>query len=273
MKRTLLFLVFFANLLVGQQRPLFVRTPETLQPGESSILFSISYLHNQTFPLSGLSGDLYKLGSLHFVTALSSRVEFECEGTLLDVLSVKQRSPAYNSAITTSNTVTGDVGDFSFWSKIQLSNEYRSAFSSALRFGIQLPNTSNESGLGIDEMNFFAQLLFQKHLAGIMTLNIGFGIYSDPTELGSQHDVAIYAFGYQLPVSEQTFVELQSAGRYGHTGIGLYRLAASKFGITYQFDDFSFCGNFILNHAPTDNAKGVELGVEYHFPMIDPSTL
>jgi hypothetical protein len=268
----LIFLILFPISLFGQQRPIPVESAMLLEPGHASSEFGFSHFRDQPYPLSGLTGNLTKIGTVRFCIALSAFVELQADGTLLDILKINRRVLAFNSALTTSKNVTADIGDFFVWTKFGILNEYRSGVNFAVRFGIQLPNASNESGLGIDEMNFFASLLLQKHFAGRWTMNAGLGILSDPTRLGSQHDVFIYGGEYFLPFGETTSFVLQTAGRVGHNGIGFQRLANGKIGIEKTLGPLSIRAFGVSNFSPADNAKGGEITISYLFHFIQIGT-
>jgi len=270
LKKRLLFVVFILPFAAtAQQRPVAVESPSILKTGYAQFEFGAAHFQHQAFPLSGLKGNLSKLGILRFRVALSEYVELETDGTLLDVLDVKERIPAFNSAITTTRNPTADIGDFSLWTKSMFLEEASSGLGLSLRFGVQLPNASNESGLGIDEMNFFSSLLFQKHFAGMWTFNAGVGILGDPTHLSNQHDVFTYAFEYFIPFGETTSCILQTAGRTGHFGVGIQRLANSKLGIEKTFGSLSLKAFGTINFSPIDNAKGAEVTVAYLFNVLD----
>lgn len=239
-----------------------------LESGKAQFDVGIAHFRTQPFPLSGLTGNLTKVGSLRCAIALSRYVEIQTDGTLVNVLSVTKRDSAFNSIRTTHRNPTTDVGDFSVWSKIGILNEYSSGVSLAIRFGVQLPNASNESGLGIDEMNFFSSLLVEKHSAGKWTLNIGLGILGDPTQFSSQHDVCIYAFEYAVPINNSAFLLVQTAGRIGHNGIGVQRLANGKLGFEKSFGNVGLKLLGVANFSPADNAKGAELSFSYLFHAI-----
>ncbi len=239
-----------------------------LEYGHAQLEIGGAHLREQPFPLSGLTGNLSKVGTIRFCIALSEYVEIQTDGTLLDILNITHRIPAFNTVRTTTRNPTTDVGDFSFWTKFGVLSEYSSGIGMAVRFGVQLPNASNESGLGIDEMNFFSSVLLQKHIAGRWTCNIGLGVLSDPTQLGQQHDVFIYALEYFLPMNATMSMILQTAGRTGHDGVGMRRLANGKAGIEKSFGDLTVKAMGVLNFSPADNAKGVELSLSYLFHVI-----
>lgn len=270
MKKTLLLLCILPVILASQQQPLAVESASLLESGHAQIEFGTSHVRQQTFPLSGLQGNLWKIGNLRFCISLSGYVELQTEGTLLNVLDITARKPAFNSGITTSNNRTADIGDFSLWTKFSVLNEYTSGIGFSVRFGVQLPNASNESGLGIDEMNFFSSLLFQKHFAGLWTINAGLGILGDPTLVSSQHDVFVYGIEYFLPIGETTYLSIQSAGRRGHNGNGIGHLSNAKLGIEKNvFNNFSVKLFGITNFSSPDFAKGFELSAVYTFHVLE----
>jgi hypothetical protein len=270
LSKILFFLCILSVFLVAQQHPLAIESATLLEPGHAQIEFGTAHFRQQPFPLSGLEGNLWKIGNLRFCISLSGYVELQTEGTLLNVLDITKRNPAFNSKITTSSNPTGDIGDFFLWTKFSVLREYTSGIGFSVRFGVQLPNASNESGLGIDEMNFFSSLLFQKHFAGEWTINTGLGILSDPTRVGSQHDVFMYGIEYILPIGESTFLNLQSAGRRGHDGDGIRHLANAKLGIeNCVFNDLSIKLFAVTNFSSSDNAKGFEFSVAYTFHVME----
>ncbi|MFZ4621404.1 MAG: hypothetical protein ACOYNS_12660 [Bacteroidota bacterium] len=270
MKKTVLLLFLsFPLILFSQQHPLPVESASLLEAGHAQFDFTAAYFHDQTYPLSGLTGDLTKFGTIRIAVSLSEFVELQTDGTLLNILRINDRKPAFNSTRTISANPTSDIGDFSFWTKFAVLNEYSTGIGFSVRFGIQLPNASNESGLGIDEMNFHSSLLFQKHFAGKWTINTGLGILGDPTVAGQQHDVFIYGIEYTLPIGETTYLLLQYAGRRGHEGTGIYHLDNAKVGLEYEIGDLSLSAAAVTNFSAEDKSKGIELTASYLFQFID----
>ena len=225
-------LLFLPTLLLSQQYPVPVETPEILSAGAAHAEIGFGRFVDQTFPLSGLEGTLSKLGNLRFGFSYDNNVELQFDGTLLDLLDVKSRHEAFNSAIATANSFTGDVGDFTLWTKFRLISEYHFFSTVSIRFGVQLPNASNESGLGVDEFDSYSSFLLEKHVAGIRCVaNVGLGILGNPARLSDQHDVLIYAFGGYVPLGDKSTFILETAGRTGHQGPGVYRLANGDAGV------------------------------------------
>jgi hypothetical protein len=270
----LVFLVFIIPvILFSQQYPVLAESPTVLPAGTAHAEVGIGEYFDQSFPLSGLDGDLTKLGILHLGFSYDGNVELQFDGTLLDVLKIKSRDTAFNSAIATTNSVSADIGDFTLWTKLRLVSEYGHFSAVSIRFGVQLPNASNESGLGIDEFNFYSSFLFEKHYGGFRWLvNAGLGILGDPATLSEQHDTFIFAFGSYIPVGDKSTLVFEAAGRTGHHGIGVYRLANAKVGVQTSFSGLSWKLAGVMSFAPSDNSKGVELLIGYDFAIFENSS-
>ena len=255
-------------LLLSQQNPVSTESASILPRGDAHAEVGFGRYYDQTFPLSGLEGTLSKIGMLRFAYSYDGNVELQFDGTLLDVLDIQSRHDAFNSAITTKNRVAGDIGDFTLWTKFRLISEYHFFSTLSVRFGVQLPNASNESGLGIDEFDFYSSFLVEKHVAGArVVLNAGLGILGNPAVLSDQHDTFIYAFGSYVPIGETENIILEIAGRTGHQGIGVYRLANAKAGGETRFSGLSWKLLGVMSFSRSDNSRGAELVVGYNFSI------
>ena len=97
----------------------------------------------------------------------------------------------------TWSSVPGDTTrgweDAVIGAKVKLADEGAVMPAVGLRFATRLPNASNETGLGLDTMDFFQSLLVGKTVQSIRLVgNIGVGILSDPTRGDRQNDVLTY---------------------------------------------------------------------------------
>ncbi len=270
-----LFTVAAPQFLYSQQYPVSTESAGILPSGTARAELGVGQYFDQPFPLSGLDGNLTKLGVIKFGLSYDGNVELQFDGTLLDILKINSRETAFNSSITTRKSVTSDIGDFTLWTKFRLVSEYHFFTTVTIRFGVQLPNASNESGLGIDEFNFYSSFLLEKHLAGIRwVLNAGLGILGDPVTLSEQHDTFIFAIGSYIPLGERSTLILETAGRTGHRGIGVYRLANAKAGGETAVAGLSMKLLGVMSFTASDNSQGAELSVGYDFTIIstDPAT-
>jgi hypothetical protein len=273
LQRVSIAVCFFSSIpviLLSQQYPISTETPQILPAGGAHAEVGFGRYVDQTFPLSGLEGTLTKLGNLRFGFSYDNNVELQFDGTLLDLLDVKSRHPAFNSAVTTTNSFTGDIGDFTLWTKFRLISEYHFFSAVSIRFGVQLPNASNESGLGVDEFDSYSSFLFEKHIGGIRcVVNAGLGILGNPARLSDQHDTFIYGFGGYAPLGEELNILIETAGRTGHQGPGVYRLANADAGVQTTLAGLSWKLLGIMSFSPSDNSRGAQIVVGYDFAIIE----
>ncbi len=257
-------------LLLSQQYPVSTETPQILPAGGVHAEVGFGRYEDQTYPLSGLEGTLTKLGMLRFGFSYDNNVELQFDGTLLDLLDIKSRHAAFNSAIATTNSVTGDIGDFTLWTKFRLISEYHFFSTVSIRFGVQLPNASNESGLGVDEFDFYSSFLLEKHYGGIRwVVNAGLGILGNPAVLSDQHDTFIFAFGSYVPLGDKSSIVLETAGRTGHQGIGVYRLTNADAGVQTAIAGLSWKLLGVMSFSRSDNSRGAEIVVGYDFAILE----
>jgi hypothetical protein len=258
------------GLLFPQQYPINVEAPTIVEAGIARAEIGFGRYYDQPFPLSGLEGTLTRLGVLRFGYSYDGNVELQFDGALLDVLNVENRKPAFNSSVASTNSVIGDIGDFTVWTKFRLLSEYSHFSSLSLRFGMELPDASTKSGLGVNEFDFYSSFLAEKHFHGIrFVMDAGLGIFEDPVRLGAQHEMFIYAAGVYTPLSGISTLVLETAGRTGHQGIGVYRLANAKAGPQVDMYGLTWKLLGVQSFSPADNSRGAELVLGYNFRIAD----
>ena len=93
---------------------------------------------------------------------------------------------------------TSDVEDLVVATKIRLVSEARGRPSLGIRIATQLPDASNESGLGTDLANFYATLLLGKTIQSVRIVgNAGLAILGDPTGgVPEQNDLLTYGVSF-----------------------------------------------------------------------------
>jgi hypothetical protein len=120
----------------------------------------------------------------------------------------------------------------------------------------------------VDQFDFYALTLMEKHIAGIrITANAGIAIIESPTELTDQHDMLLYGAGISFPVGEQTFLSIEATGRDGNSGEGVPRLASMQGGVetTMAGLQWRIFGVSSLLHG--DTSRGLECSVRYEFRL------
>src|SRR5687768_6132856 len=199
MPRPNLFTLFCALLLTAtaavgagaQQRPLLTEDVDIIPQGTVRIQAGIDFFQNARFPVSGLSGDLTRVGVIGVHIGLSPNVEVQIEGVAQNFLSINSQGPsAIPLTVAPGATSTNDFGDFTLSTKIKLRSETRRGPSLGFRFGMELPNSNQARGIGLNQTNAYGQVLFGKKFGRENRLNtfgsLGIAILTAPTELFSQ---------------------------------------------------------------------------------------
>ena len=198
-KRALL--VFLCGLILAaavpaaaQQRPLVTEDPETVGTGNVLIEGGFDVQNSVTYPASGLEGDLLRIGTLGLSLGFSSILELQIDGGVYDRLSVESRSPApLSDKLNFDGDTTDDIEDLFIATKIRVVSEGPGRPSFGIRLATKLPTASNESGLGLDTMDFHATALMAKTVNAVRVVgNFGIGILSDPIDGQRQNDVVLY---------------------------------------------------------------------------------
>src|SRR5439155_3697561 len=154
----------FASLLVAgpaaaQQRPLVTEDPETIGAGRILLEGGIDYAHDQHYPVSGLTGNLWRAPTIGISVGIGSIAELQIDGGINQRLTITQRVPApLSSQLTITGDSTRDVEDTIVATKIRIFPEAAGRPAFGIRFATKLPNASNEKGLGLDTTDFFASL-------------------------------------------------------------------------------------------------------------------
>ncbi len=275
--RCLWILVIVAHLIQPpavfcQQRPLVTERVETIRRGYLLADVGVDFLQDAVFRLSGLEGDLTRVGVFGIRMGVGEIVELQTLGVLRNTLNVEQRFSAPNRAqLNFSGNSTSDFGDLTFATKVRLSRGRDARPSVGLRFGAQLPNTSNESGLGNDETNAFASLLLEKNLGKLTLLsNLGIVILGDPVDGGAQDDLFSYGLAALYPVHPRVRIIADAYGRLGSAGIGTEEQSRLRLGTQIVAGSLNWDFALFLGFRDTDPSAGILLGVskELKLPLL-----
>jgi hypothetical protein len=189
-----LLLLASASVASAQQRPLVTEDPETVGTGNILIEGGFDTQRSALFPASGLEGNLLRLPTLGVSFGFSSILELQIDGGFYDRLSITSRSPApLADELDFTGDSTHDVEDLVVATKIRIVSEGVRRPSFGIRLGTKLPTAGNQSGLGLDTMDFHATALMAKTTQAVRVVgNLGVGILSDPIEGNRQNDVVLY---------------------------------------------------------------------------------
>ena len=261
----------------GQQRPLITEDVDIIPPGSLRIEAGIDFVQKARFPVSGLTGDLTRAGVIGLNIGLAPNVEFQIEGVAQDYLSINSRgTSAIPLNIASNANSTNDVGDFTLWAKFKLRSETRNAPSIGFRFGVQLPNTNQARGIGLNQTNAYGQILVGKKFgqnARVNTFgNLGLGILTVPTGLFQQNDVVTYGLAGIVRLNRQFSIAGEVNGRAntrsGTGPLGTESQGQARLGMQVRASGLRFDFAGIKGLTKFNPRSGVTVGVTYDTPSI-----
>ena len=261
----------------AQQRPLITEDVDIIPPGTLRIEAGIDFLQGARYPVSGLTGDLTRVGVIGVNIGLSPNVEFQIEGVAQNFLSINTRGPsAVPLTIAPGANSTNDTGDFTLATKIKLRAETRHGPSLGFRFGVQLPNSNQEHGIGLNQTNAFGSILVGKKFGrdGRLNMfgNLGIAILTAPTALFTQNDVITYGLAGIFRVNKQFSVAGEVNGRAntrpGNGPLGTESQAEARLGMQIRASGLRFDFAGIKGLTSFTHNSGVTIGVTYDTPSV-----
>jgi hypothetical protein len=275
---TLIFLIGVSTTAHAQQRPLLTEDVDIIPPGTMRIEAGIDFLQGARFPVSGLTGDLTRVGVIGINFGMGPNVEFQIEGVAQNFLSINSRG---TSAIPLTLTPgvgnsTNDVGDFILSAKFKLRNETRRSPSLGFRFGVQLPNSNQARGIGLNQTNAYGSVLIGKKFGSDGRFNtfgnLGIAILTAPTQLFSQNDVLTYGIAGIFRVNKQFSLAGEVNGRAntrpGNGPLGTESQAEARLGMQIRASGLRFDFAGIKGLTSFTHNSGLTVGVTYDTPSI-----
>jgi hypothetical protein len=261
----------------AQQRPLITEDVDIIPPGSLRIEAGVDFVQRARFPVSGLTGDLTRAGVIGLTIGLAPNVEIQVEGVAQNVLSINTRGlSAIPLDLAPGANSTNDTGDFTLWTKIKLRNETPRGPSVGFRFGVELPNSNEAKGIGLNQTNAYGQILFGKkfgHNARVNTFgNLGIGILSAPTATFTQNDVFTYGLAGIVRLNK-TFslageVNGRANTRSGAAPLGTESRGEARLGMQVRASGLRFDFAGIKGLTGNSPRSGVTVGVTYDTPSI-----
>jgi len=260
----------------AQQRPLITEDVDIIPPGSMRISAGIDFMQGAKFPVSGLTGDLTRAGVINVAIGFAPNVEFQIEGVAQNFLSINSTGPSAIPLSLQSPTSTNGAGDFLLWAKIKLRNETLRAPSLGFRFGVQLPNSNQSRGIGLNQTNAFGQILVGKKFGRngrVNTFgNLGIAILTAPTAAFTQNDVLTYGLAGIVRVNDRISLAGEVNGRAntrpGSGPLGTESQGEGRLGMQIRASGlrFDFAGiKGLTNRSPR---SGLTVGVTYDTPSI-----
>jgi hypothetical protein len=250
---------------------------DVLQPGTLRVEAGIDFMQDARFPASGLTGDLTRVGVIGIHFGLSPNVEFSIEGVAQNFVSINTRgASAFPLEIAPGANSTNDTGDFRLATKIKMRNETRRGPSLGFRFGVELPNSNEARGIGVNQTNAFGVILLGKRFGRDGRLNtfgnLGLGIYTAPTRLFTQNDMLLYGLGGIFRVNKTVNLAAEVNGRAntrsGGAPLGTESLGEFRLGLQVKAAGLRFDAAGIKGLTPFSPRSGVTFGVTYDTPSV-----
>ena len=263
----------------AQQRPLITDDIDITPAGSIEIGAGVDFLQNAKFPLSGIKGDLTRLGDIRVRTGLAANVEMQIEGVLQNFVAINSQTVSPIPLSVTGNS-TNDFDDFIVSAKIKLRSETKNLPAIGLKFGFQMPNSDQARGIGTNQINVFSKVIVQKKFGSVLDRtskfnvfgNIGLGIMTSPLDAFSQNDVILYGIAGIYRVNGRINVVSEINGRQnirsgtapiGTESVGQFRVGTQIKASGLRFDAAAAFG--LTKYSPR---TGVIFGVTYQSPTI-----
>lgn len=242
----------------------------------------IDFLQNVKLPLSGLRGDLTRVGDFRIRTGFAPNVEIQIEGTLQNFLAINSQAVPAPIPLSITGNSTNDFDDFTVSAKIKLRNETKNLPALGMKFGFQMPNSDQARGIGTNQINIFSKLIVQKRfgrkqgkapLANIYG-NLGLAIMTAPLASFTQNDVLLYGLAGIFRLNDRINIVSEVNGRMntrsgivplGTESVGNFRVGTQIKASGLRFDTAAVFG--LTRFSPR---SGVTFGVTYISPTFIP---
>lgn len=255
----------------AQQRPFLTEDPESVGGGVLLLEAGFDYQRNREFPASGLTGNLVRIPQVGVSIGLSDIAELQIDGLSFDRLGLTSRVPApLSRLLEIDDRATSSVSDLVLGTKVRLIDEGRFAPAFGLRLATKLPNASNEDGLGLDTIDFYASLLAGKTIDTVRVVaNGGFGILSDPTTGNRQNDVLTYGLSIARAMTGAAEVVAEVSGRLhtrrGTPPPGTESASEARLGARVTVGAMRIDGALVVGLTPRDPDVGMTAGFTWAF--------
>jgi hypothetical protein len=280
MKRLFIILVVLLSGLItatAQQRPLITEDVDIIPPGSIRIEAGIDFMQGAKYTVSGIRGDLTRVGVIGISFGMGPNVEFQIEGVAQNYVSINSRGPsAIPLEIAPGANSTNDTGDFTLAAKFKLRNETRRGPSLGFRFGVQLPNSNEARGIGVNQTNAFGSILVGKKFGPDGRFNtfgnLGIVILTAPTEFFTQNDVVTYGVAGIFHINKQFAIAGEVKGRAntrpGNGPLGTESYGEARLGMQIRASGLRFDFAGIKGLTSFSPNSGFTVGVTYDTPSV-----
>ena len=267
--------VFSAN---AQQRPLITEDIDITPPGSFEISAGTDFIQNAKFPLSGLKGDLTRVGDIRVRTGFANNVEIQVEGVIQEFLAINSQAANQPIPLDVTGNSTNDFGDIRTSVKIKLTNETEKLPAFGVKFGFQVPNTDQARGIGTNQIDIFGKVIAQKKFgkeAGKdpklnLYGNLGLAIMTAPLDDFTQNDVMLYGLAGIYRVTDNINIASEVNGRIstrsGDAPLGTESQGQFRIGTQIKASGLRFDTAALFGLTKFSPRSGITFGVTYQTP-------
>jgi hypothetical protein len=261
----------------AQQRPLITEDVDIIPPGTIRIEAGLDFMQGAKYSVSGIKGDLTRVGVIGVNIGMGPNVEFQIEGVAQNYVSINSRGvSAIPLDLAPGANSTNDTGDFTLSAKFKLRNETRRGPSLGFRFGVELPNSNEARGIGLNQTNAFGSILIGKKFGQDGRFNtfanLGIAILTAPTELFTQNDVLTYGVAGIFHINKQFSIAGEVNGRAntrpGNGPLGTESQAEARLGMQIRASGLRFDFAGIKGLTSFSPNSGFTVGVTYDTPAV-----
>jgi len=271
-----LMLLSFTMIAVAQQRPLITEDVDIIPPGTIRIEAGLDFMQGARYTVSGIKGDLTRVGVIGVNFGMGPNVEFQIEGVAQNYLSINSRGVSAIPLDLPAGNSTNDIGDFTLSAKFKLRNETRRGPSLGFRFGVELPNSNEARGIGLNQTNAFGSILVGKKFGPDGRLNtfgnLGIAILTAPTAFFTQNDVLTYGVAGIFRINKQFSIAAEVNGRAntrpGDGPLGTESQAEARLGMQIRASGLRFDFAGIKGLTSFSPNSGFTVGVTYDTPSV-----
>jgi hypothetical protein len=234
----------------AQSRPLATEDAEVVGPGQVLFEAGIDYGQDWFYPASGLTGDLWRVGTFGFNFGVSSMAEIQIKGGLRDSLTITDRSTAPLSPMLTvpvDETSTSDFPDATIGAKVRFVSE-TAGRPADFNFGLAVAKTVQSS-----------------RIVG----NVGLGILGDPVRGDNQNDVLNYGISVAQAVRTGLEVVAEMNGRLntrsGTPPVGTESRSMMRIGTRFTRGPVRVDAAFLAGVTERDPTWGFTAGMTWVF--------
>jgi hypothetical protein len=260
----------------AQSRPLVTEDPETVPIGSILLEAGVDFLQGAKYPVSGLTGNLVKLGAFGVSIGVSSIAEIQVDGAMANRLLIKSIDPTAPlfPAYTGDTYSTSSFEDVTVGAKIRLLAETETRPAIAIRFATRLPFVGTENGLGTETTDFIVGVAGAKTIESVRVVaNVGLGILGDPERGDRQNHVMVFGLSgaRALATGVEFVAELNGRMDTGSDSppVGTDSRVAARVGGRLTRGPVRFDAGVIIGVTKRDPEWGATVGVTWVFKAFE----